>query len=89
MQARHALEALRGYSLAGRIRSAPTTQREANALAARVNDVEAEFTRRLADARQKVEEHVTRELKAAAEEYRPLRIAGCSRSASPAPSPPL
>jgi hypothetical protein len=51
-------------------------QREVNALAARVNDLTAALTARLAEARQEMEEHVARELTAAQEAYRPLRTAG-------------
>lgn len=51
-------------------------QREANALAARVNRLEAESPRQIAEAQRQMEQHVAAELAAATEAYRPLRIAG-------------
>jgi hypothetical protein len=51
-------------------------QRQADEFAARLNRLEAESPRRLAETRQQMEEHVARELSAALEAYRPLRVAG-------------
>jgi len=51
-------------------------QREANQFAARLNRLEEESAERLIEARKQMEEHVARELDAAEQEYRPLRIAG-------------
>ena len=52
------------------------TQRELNDLAGRVNRLQTESTRQLAEARQDMEQHVDRELATALTEYRPLRVVG-------------
>ena len=51
-------------------------QRQANELAERVGGLERETSRRLDEARQRMEAHVASELATAHEEYRPLRIVG-------------
>jgi hypothetical protein len=51
-------------------------QRRLNDLEHRLNDLEGESPRRLEELRTAMEEHVARELSAALEAYRPLRIAG-------------
>jgi hypothetical protein len=51
-------------------------QRRANELDARLDRIEAESTERLAELRGQMETHVARELTAAQEAYRPLRVAG-------------
>jgi hypothetical protein len=51
-------------------------QRQANEFASRLNRLEAESPRRLAEVRQDMEKHVSAELTASMEAYRPLRIVG-------------
>jgi hypothetical protein len=51
-------------------------QEQANAFAARLNQLEADSPRRLAEARQEMEQHVARELALARDEYLDLRVAG-------------
>jgi hypothetical protein len=51
-------------------------QRQANDFAWRVSRIEEESPERLAELRQQMEEHVARELTAALQVYRPLRVAG-------------
>jgi len=51
-------------------------QRRANELEARLGRLESESPRRLAELREAMEEHVARELTAALEAYRPVRVAG-------------
>jgi hypothetical protein len=47
-----------------------------SALAERVTLLETESPRRISEVRRVMEEHVARELTAALEAYRPLRVAG-------------
>jgi hypothetical protein len=51
-------------------------QRKANALAARVNRLEAESPRQIEEAQRQMEQHVAAELADARAEYRELRVAG-------------
>jgi hypothetical protein len=51
-------------------------QRQANELTGRVARLETESSRRLAELRRQMEDHVARELTAALEVYRPLRVVG-------------
>jgi hypothetical protein len=52
------------------------TQRELNALAERIDSIEAEGQKRAAELRAEMEAHVARELAAANEDYRIARISG-------------
>jgi hypothetical protein len=58
------------------LRRDQNAQREANALAGRVSRLEAESPRALGEAQRRMEDHVTSELAAAQDEYRPLRVVG-------------
>lgn len=51
-------------------------QRDINALRARIEDFESESSRRLAESQREIEAGFEQKLRAALEEYRPLRIFG-------------